>query len=110
VVTNFEVGRLIVENEQQGAQRAAYGRALLKELAASLTEEFGRGFSLTNLKLMRQFYLAYSEQIGQTLSGLLPEMRKRQALCSLEGKRRRKTRQVGNEKINGSAFPNNCRK
>jgi hypothetical protein len=38
-----------------------------------MTSEFGRGFSTTNLKLMRQFYLAYASRIGQTLSDLLPK-------------------------------------
>ncbi len=57
VVTNFEIGRRIVEREQHGAERAAYGKALLKELSAALTREFGRGFSRTNLEYMRRFYL-----------------------------------------------------
>jgi len=78
VHTNFEIGRCIVEHEQEGADRAQYGEALLKELAASLTAEFGKGFSLTNLKLMRQFYLTYRQQIGQTSSGVLPSLRKGQ--------------------------------
>lgn len=60
---------MIVEEEQHGANRAAYGTQLLKELSAYLTEIYGRGFSLTNLKQMRQFYLTYAnDQIGQTLS------------------------------------------
>ena len=71
VITNYEIGRLIVEHEQEGAERAAYGTALLKELASSLTTEFGRGFSVTNLKLMRQFYQANRQQISQTPSDLL---------------------------------------
>ncbi|MBW2561318.1 MAG: DUF1016 family protein, partial [Deltaproteobacteria bacterium] len=78
VFTNFEIGCRIVEHEQEGAKRARYGEALLKELAASLTAEFGKGFSLTNLKLMRQFYLTYRQQIGQTASGVLPLLRKGQ--------------------------------
>jgi len=45
VMTNFEIGRRIVEHEQKGAKRAAYGAELLKEQSARLTEEFGRGFS-----------------------------------------------------------------
>ncbi len=57
VLTNFEIGRRIVEHEQQGAARAEYGKELLKELSARLTEEFGKGFSTTNLKLMRQFFI-----------------------------------------------------
>jgi len=45
VLTNFEVGRRIVEHQQRGAERAEYGKALLKDLSAELTAEFGRGFS-----------------------------------------------------------------
>ena len=57
VLTNFEIGRRIVEHEQRGAARAEYGKELLKELSVRLTEEFGKGFSATNLKLMRQFFI-----------------------------------------------------
>ena len=78
VYTNFEIGHRIVEHEQGGEERARYGEALLKEMAASLTVEFGKGFSLTNLKLMRQFYLTYRQQIGQTASNVLPLLQKGQ--------------------------------
>lgn len=66
VRTYFEIGRLIVEEEQAGNQRSDYGEALIKTLAAQLTAQYGRGFSTTNLKQMRSFYLVY--QKGQTLS------------------------------------------
>ena len=68
VMTNFEIGRRIVEHEQKGAKRAAYGNEVLKTLATELTHEFGSGFSATNLKLMRQFYAEYRQKIGQTLT------------------------------------------
>lgn len=74
VLTNFEIGRLIVENQQQGAERADYGKELVKKLAQSLTAEFGRGFSKPNLEYMRRFYLLYSGRvsgIAQTPSGQL---------------------------------------
>ncbi len=61
----WQIGRLIVEDEQQGSVRAAYGKRVLPEVAERLTTEFGKGFSLTNLKLFRQFYLAFP--IGHTL-------------------------------------------
>jgi predicted nuclease of restriction endonuclease-like (RecB) superfamily len=57
VHTNFEVGRRIVQEEQRGKDRAAYGKQVIGALAGRLTSEFGRGFSDTNLKLMRLFYL-----------------------------------------------------
>jgi predicted nuclease of restriction endonuclease-like (RecB) superfamily len=68
----FEIGRLIVEEEQNGFEKADYGKFLLIELSRNLIKEFGKGFSVTNLKQMRQFYLTYSEsvrcEIGQTVS------------------------------------------
>ena len=68
--TYWEVGRRIVEFEQDGAKRAAYGEALLKQLAQDLTTRFGRGFSVQNLENMRLFYGAYgAREISQTLSG-----------------------------------------
>ncbi len=66
VYTYFEIGRIIVEEEQKGEARAEYGKRILKELSGRLTKEFGKGFSITNLKQMRQFYLTYEK--GQTLS------------------------------------------
>ena len=52
----WHVGRLIVEHEQGGAKRAAYGEAVLDDLSQRLMAEFGRGFDVTNLRKMRQFY------------------------------------------------------
>ncbi len=66
VYTYFEIGKIIVEEEQKGKSRAEYGTELLKELSKRLTKEFGKGFSVTNLQQMRQFYLTYEKQ--QTLS------------------------------------------
>jgi hypothetical protein len=56
----WNVGRTIVEEEQRGLERAKYGTALLRNLSTKLTQEFGRGFTETNLKYFRQFYLAFS--------------------------------------------------
>lgn len=66
VLTYFEIGRMIVEDEQNGENRAEYGKALLKDLSIHLTAKFGRGFSASNLQQMTQFYLTYS--ISQTVS------------------------------------------
>jgi predicted nuclease of restriction endonuclease-like (RecB) superfamily len=60
VYTYFEIGRMIVEDEQQGKERAEYGKQVLKELSAKLTAEFGKGFSVQNLENMRKFYLLYA--------------------------------------------------
>lgn len=68
VLTYFEIGKIIVEEEQNGQHRAEYGKSLLKTLSKELTKRFGRGFSQRNLEQIRQFYLTYSNQIPQTLS------------------------------------------
>jgi hypothetical protein len=64
VHTYFEIGRYIVEDEQQGEQRAEYGKAVLKELSAKLTERFGNGFSVENLKFIRNFFLTYEKRVN----------------------------------------------
>ena len=57
----FLLGRYIVEQEQQGAERAKYGAKVLDSLSSYLTEEYGRGFSRSNVAGMRQFYMAYKD-------------------------------------------------
>lgn len=57
----WHIGREIVEVEQLGAERAEYGEELLKNLAAKLMQRFGKGFNLTGLKRMRQFYRAFPD-------------------------------------------------
>lgn len=66
VQTYFEIGRMIVEEEQEGKDRAEYGKHLLTGLSEALTDEFGKGFSVTNIQQMRNFYLTYQKQ--QTVS------------------------------------------
>lgn len=56
----FEIGRIIVENEQNGKSRAEYGKETLKNLSERLTKDFGKGFSVENLDRMRFFYRTYS--------------------------------------------------
>jgi len=58
----WQIGYLIVEHEQEGKERAEYGKALLKELSGRLSSEFGKGFDVTNLRKMRQFYLLFSKR------------------------------------------------
>lgn len=60
VYTYFEIGRMIVEDEQKGQERAEYGKKILKELSKRLNDKFGKGFSVENLDRMRFFYLVYS--------------------------------------------------
>ena len=66
VLAYYEIGREIVEFEQKGKARAGYGEELIKRLSADMTAKFVRGFSTTNLKMMRLFYQAFP--IRQTLS------------------------------------------
>ncbi|CAN5812408.1 PDDEXK nuclease domain-containing protein [soil metagenome] len=67
VMTYFEIGRLILEHEQQGQERAAYGKETLKSLSRQLTAQFGKGFSVENLDRMRFFYKIYGSGISSTL-------------------------------------------
>ncbi|VAW90285.1 FIG074102: hypothetical protein [hydrothermal vent metagenome] len=62
VVSYWEIGRLIVEDEQQGEDRAAYGKQQLQYLSEQLSQQLGRGFDVTNLRNMRQFYKAYPKR------------------------------------------------
>ena len=68
VQTYYEIGRMIVEDEQQGKERAEYGKNLLISLSQRLIHDFGKGFSKDNLENMRKFYLAYSK--AETVSRL----------------------------------------
>lgn len=66
VITYFEIGKMIVEEEQKGKERAEYGLNLTKELSNRLSQEFGKGFSVTNIQQMRNFYLIFQKR--QTVS------------------------------------------
>lgn len=61
----WQVGKYIVEYEQQGKERAEYGKGVINELSNKLVDEFGNGFTITNLKYMRQLYLIFP--IGHAL-------------------------------------------
>jgi len=62
VQSYWQIGHLIVEHEQQGQQRAAYGKQQLQQLSKQLTLEFGKGFDASNLRNMRRFYMAFPIQ------------------------------------------------
>lgn len=94
VYTYFNIGRMIVEEEQNGKERAAYGKQLLKGLSQRLTEEFGKGFSVDSLEKMRLFFLTYSksstlstnsdsEQISETVSRISEVNEKSQTLSTI---------------------------
>ncbi len=68
VYAYYEIGRMIIEEEQHGQNRAAYGKQILQELSKYLSEKYGKGYSAENLKLMRRFYNVYlHDQIGETV-------------------------------------------
>jgi len=65
IAAYWYIGREIVEEEQRGRDRADYGTYLIQELSDRLSAEFGRGFSVPNLRLIRQFYLSYRDRYPQ---------------------------------------------
>lgn len=62
VMTYWQIGQLIVEDEQSGAVQPEYGKAVLKRLSQRLSQDFGKGFDVRNLRYMRQFYLTFSNR------------------------------------------------
>lgn len=69
VERNWRIGQRIVEEEQNGASRAEYGKHVIEVASAALTKEFGKGFSYTNIANYKRFYLTFSDlQILQTVS------------------------------------------
>ena len=68
VYAYYEIGKTIVEEEQNGQKKAAYGKHILNDLSEYLTHNFGRGYSVDNLSLMRKFYITYSkDSISETV-------------------------------------------
>jgi len=67
VATYWQIGRMIVEQEQKGEERAEYGKKQLEYLSGILTTEFGKGFDTSNLRKMRQFYIAFPIQDAVSL-------------------------------------------
>ena len=66
LMTYWQIGKIIVEDEQQHESRAEYGKQTLKTLSKVLTADYGKGFSISNLQFMRRFFLSYEKQ--QTVS------------------------------------------
>lgn len=80
VERNWRIGQRIVEQEQNGASRAEYGKHVIEVASAALTEEFGKGFSETNIMNFKKFYLKFKElTIPQTVSEEF-KMQKQQTL------------------------------
>jgi predicted nuclease of restriction endonuclease-like (RecB) superfamily len=102
VQTNFEIGRRIFQEEQRGKDRASYGEEIIKALAERLTAEFGRGFSLSNLKSMRQFYLQNQDRIGQSMTGQFNSSSKSQSAIGQLGIFQSTTGKSGSSQIGQS--------
>jgi len=70
VITYWEIGKRIVEEDQHGEKRAEYGKYLIKDLSEKLTREFGKGFDQSNLRYMRLFYKTFPirDAVRHTLS------------------------------------------
>ena len=88
VYTYYNIGRYIVEEEQQGSDRAKYGKALLKELSERLTNKFGKGWGMENLRLIRKFYLTYSTQQIQN------------SVSEIDGKKQNSVLEIGKDRNN----------
>lgn len=84
LMTFYTLGRWIVEVQQHGESRAQYGQQVIKNLSDTLTEEFGKGFSVDNLENMRKFYLTYKDRISETVFGNLPLKNPRRYLGFLQ--------------------------
>lgn len=87
VFTYFQIGKIIIENEQQGSNKATYGKATIKKLSKHLTKHFGNGFSERNLEQMRLFYTAFEDRkkyisIPQTVSAEFNKKQKPQTVSA----------------------------
>jgi len=99
VLSNFLIGRRIIQFEQGGKERAEYGKETLRNLSDELTKEFGRGYSKSNIEYMRKFFLLYSgrlEEKTQTPSGQLEKKKTQKKSGESE-----KTEMVLSDKITG---------
>ena len=74
VITSFLLGHYIVEQEQQGQERAKYGSKVIDSLSAYLTKEYGRGFSRSNVAGMRQFYLTYKDRENEIIQSQIGQL------------------------------------
>lgn len=74
---------MIVEQEQEGQQKAEYGKELLKHLSEELTKEFGKGYSHRNLEYLRKLHLTYSTRISQILFAKIYTRSKNATKCRL---------------------------
>jgi len=106
-ITYYEVGRMIVEEEQGGKARAEYGKGLLAGLSLFLKERVGKGFSETTLKNARQFYRVYAPSIRQALHDELKNIQEKQTGQAMLGELKSQSMltKLTNGEFNTSAYP-----
>ena len=100
--TYFEIGRMIVEEEQNGKERAEYGKQILKGLSVQLTKEFGKGFSIDNLENMRRFFLTYS--ISESVTRILEITNSQTVSAKLENSKTKSVISFSENSISKSAI------
>lgn len=76
VLTYFQIGRHIVEDELQGKKRAEYAEKVMRQLSSDLTNEFGKGYSKSNLEYMRQFFKLYQDRYNQIIQSTTGQSKK----------------------------------
>lgn len=69
ILAYFQIGKMIVEDEQHGSQRAGYAKETIARLSKELNREFGRGYSISNMEYIRSFYIIYRHRIPQSVIG-----------------------------------------
>ena len=84
-LTHFQIGRMIVEYEQKGKERARYAEKTLIQLSVDLSAEYGKGYSRTNLEYMRKFFLLYKHRISQPGVGKSSTAKKSQPMVGKLG-------------------------
>ena len=97
IVAYWLIGREIVQEIQEGEQRAGYGKRIIEDLSSKLTKRFGRGFSVPNLRNFRQFYVMFKERKPEihypSGSELTPDKNRYPAGSELGALEKRKTQQ-----------------
>lgn len=83
IAAYFEIGKMIVEDEQRGKVRADYAKETILQLSKALNREFGKGYSISNLEYMRSFYINYQHRISQSLIGKSEKALKSQSLTGI---------------------------
>ena len=90
VYTKYSIGQYIVEDEQKGEYRAQYGKQILQNLSARLTDRFGDGWSYSNLRQIRQFYTVYGNLTN--------------AVCQFDGKNDKQCLSISDSAIDANIY------